>query len=41
MKQDKLASWLKFIIIGVGLCGLIVYALIVPMFGQAQVLEDP
>ena len=41
MKQDKLASWLKFIIIGVGLCGLIVYALIVPMFGQAQVLEAP
>lgn len=41
MKQDKLARWLKFIIIGVGLCGLVVYTLIVPMFGQGQIAEAP
>lgn len=28
MKQKSLANWLKFIIIGVGVCGLLVYALI-------------
>ena len=41
MKQDKLAAWLKFIIVGVGLCGLIVYALIVPMFGKGQIADAP
>jgi hypothetical protein len=35
MKQASLAKWLKFIIFGVGICGLIVYALVIPMLGQA------
>lgn len=35
MKQTSLSKWLKFIIIGVGICGLIVYALVIPALGQA------
>ncbi|MBR4059961.1 MAG: DUF2975 domain-containing protein [Lachnospiraceae bacterium] len=34
MKQNALSKWLKFIIIGVGSCGLIVYGMVIPMFGQ-------
>ena len=33
MKQASLSKWLKFILIGVGICGLIVYALILPVLG--------
>ena len=35
MKQITLSRWLKFIIIGVGICGLIVYGMVIPMLGQA------
>lgn len=35
MKQLSLARWLKFIIIGVGICGLVVYTIVIPMLGQA------
>lgn len=35
MKQTSLAKWLKFIIFGIGICGLIVYALVLPAFGQS------
>ena len=35
MKQIALSKWLKFIIIGVGICGLIVYGMVIPMLGQA------
>ena len=35
MKQVSLSRWLKFIIIGVGICGLIVYGMVIPMLGQA------
>lgn len=35
MKQESLSKWLKFIILGVGICGLIVYALAVPVLGQS------
>jgi len=35
MKQVALSIWLKFIIIGVGICGLIVYGMVIPMLGQA------
>lgn len=35
MKQSALSTWLKFIIIGVGICGLIVYGTVIPMLGQA------
>lgn len=34
MKQVALARWLKFIIIGVGICGLIIYGIVIPVFGQ-------
>lgn len=33
MKQQSLSNWLKFIIVGVGICGLIVYALVIPSLG--------
>ena len=41
MKQDKLSKWLKFIIIGVGLCGLVVYAFVVPSIGQSFSYDYP
>ena len=34
MTQKKLAAWLKGIIIGIGLCGLIVYFAILPNIGE-------
>lgn len=37
MKQSTLSHWLKAIILGVGLCGLVVYALVLPMLGQTAV----
>ncbi len=41
MKQASLAKWLKFMILGVGLCGLVVYAVAVPVLGQTvAVAED-
>ena len=35
MNQKKLAAWLKGIIIGIGLCGLVVYFAILPNFGES------
>lgn len=35
MKQTSLEKWLKGILIGVAVCGLIVYALVLPEMGQA------
>ncbi|MBR3475517.1 MAG: DUF2975 domain-containing protein [Oscillospiraceae bacterium] len=41
MRQKALSNWLKFIIVGVGACGLVVYLLVVPMLGQTvAVAED-
>lgn len=34
MKQKNLANWLKLIIVGIAVCGLIVYAGIFPMYGR-------
>ena len=34
MEQKTLARWLKVILIGVGLCGLVVYGAILPLYGQ-------
>ncbi len=34
MEQKNLSKWLKFVIIGVGICGLVIYAFIVPMCGS-------
>lgn len=36
MKQRKLANLLKMMIIGVGVCGLFVYAMVVPPLGRAM-----
>ncbi len=33
MEQKTLSKWLKCILIGVGICGLIVYAVVIPMYG--------
>lgn len=34
MKQTSLANWLKVIILGIGICGLVVYAIVVPVLGR-------
>ena len=34
MKQGALSKWLKFIIVGVGICGLVVYGMVIPILGQ-------
>lgn len=33
MEQKTLSKWLKCILIGVGICGLIMYATVIPVFG--------
>ena len=33
MEQKTLSKWLKCILIGVGICGLIMYAAVIPVFG--------
>lgn len=41
MKQASLAKWLKFMILGVGLCGLVIYAVVIPALGQTvAVMEE-
>ena len=39
MEQNNLSKWLKTVIIGVGLCGLITYLYVLPMFGNYFVFE--
>ncbi|MBQ9032891.1 MAG: DUF2975 domain-containing protein [Parasporobacterium sp.] len=41
MKQKALSKWLKIILIGVGICGLIVYLVIFPGYGQSLVSDYP
>ncbi len=41
MKQSSLSKWLKFILIGVGICGLVVYLLVMPTYGNALVSQYP
>ncbi len=41
MKQDRLAGWIRFIIIGVGICALVVYAAVIPMLGQSIIYDAP
>ena len=40
MKQDALAKWLKFIIVGVGFCGLLTYTVIMPRFAAYLVRQN-
>ncbi len=41
MKQGTLSKWLRLIIIGVGICGIIIYAAVIPMLAEAMVHEYP
>jgi hypothetical protein len=41
MEQKALARWLKVILAGVGLCGLIVYLLVIPSYGKWIVADYP
>ena len=41
MEQKTLAKWLKVILIGVTICGLIVFFVIVPAIGKSTVEEWP
>ena len=41
MSQASLAKWLKAIILATGFCGLVLYFLIFPLYGQGLVLDDP
>lgn len=41
MKQKHLANWLKVMIVGVGICAILVYALIIPECGRAMVEQYP
>ena len=41
MEQKHLSNWLKLILVGVALCGLVVYALVVPMYGMSLRSQYP
>ena len=41
MKQTSLSKWLKIIIIGCSICGLLIYALVMPSIGQTLASENP
>jgi len=40
MRQKSLSNWLKFIILGVGVCGLVIYLLVVPMLGKTVMAAE-
>ena len=41
MEQKTLSRWLKVILVGVGLCGLVVYGAVLPLYGQSLVASNP
>ncbi|MBE5772591.1 MAG: DUF2975 domain-containing protein [Clostridiales bacterium] len=41
MEQKTLARWLKIIIIGIAVCGLIVYGMVIPAYGTALKGQNP
>lgn len=41
MEQKGLAIWLKIILVGVGICGLIVYFVVFPSYGELLVNDYP
>lgn len=41
MKQSSLSSWLKIVIAGIGLCGLLAYLWIIPSLGQTIAEQNP
>ena len=41
MEQKTLSKWLKLILLGMGICGLAVYLLVVPSFGESLRSQYP
>ncbi len=41
MKQKNLSRWLKCILLGVGICGLIIYGVILPLYGDSLAASYP
>ena len=41
MEQQKLAKWLKVIVIGIAICGIFIYAFIIPGYGKLIVKDYP
>ncbi|MCH5353009.1 MAG: DUF2975 domain-containing protein [Acutalibacter sp.] len=41
MKQSTLSKWLKLILAGLGVCGIIIYALVIPMLAETMVDKYP
>lgn len=41
MKQRNLSKWLKIVIVGVGLCGLVVCIHLLPFYGQSIATSNP
>ena len=41
MEQKTLSRWLKCIIVGVGICGLMVFAAVVPMYAVSMRTMHP
>ncbi len=41
MRKNTLTKWLKLMILGVGICGMILYAAIIPMLGRAMTAQYP
>lgn len=40
MQQITLSKWLKFILIGIALCGLVIYTVVFPALGQSIVTQN-
>ncbi len=41
MTQKSLSKWLKGIILGIIVCGIIIYGFLIPMFGKDLAVENP
>lgn len=41
MEQKGLATWLKIILVGVGICGSVVYFVVFPSYGESLVSDYP
>ncbi len=41
MEQKSLARWLKVVLAGVGICALVVYFVVLPMYGSSLMAEYP
>ena len=41
MSQKSLSRWLRFIVMGIGACGALVYLLFIPVYGGSLANENP